>query len=86
MNPVTYRAELIPHACGVAQVGELPGVELEGGVSLSMYCAFKEMPAEPHACLVAHHRKENALVLMSLRIDGQVRAKQSMLHPMPHRP
>ena len=30
------------------------------------------MPAEPHAVLVAHHRDKHALVLMSIRIDGQI--------------
>ena len=54
------------------QVGELPGVEIEGGTRLSFFCAYKEMPAEPHAVLVAHHRDKHALVLMSIRIDGQI--------------
>ena len=54
------------------QVGELPGVDIEGGTRLSFFCAYKEMPAEPHAVLVAHHREKHALVLMSIRIDGQI--------------
>ena len=52
------------------QVGDLPGVEIEGGTRLSFYCAYREMPGEPHACLVAHHRARSALVLLSVRIDG----------------
>ena len=54
------------------QVGDLPGVEIKGGTRLSFFCAFKEMPAEPHACLIAHHHERHALVLMSVRIDGQL--------------
>ena len=30
------------------------------------------MPAEPHACLIAHHFRRHALVLLSVRIDGQI--------------
>ena len=30
------------------------------------------MPAEPHACLVAHLHQKHALVLVSVRIDGQL--------------
>ena len=52
------------------QVGDLPGVEIEGGTRLSFYCAYREMPGEPHACLVSHHRAKSALVLLSVRIDG----------------
>ena len=32
---------------------------------LSLFCAFREMPAEPHACLVAHHLDRHALVLIT---------------------
>lgn len=54
------------------QVGELPGVEIDGGTRLSFFSAYKEMPAEPHACLICHHHLRHALVLLSVRIDGQI--------------
>ena len=54
------------------QVGDVPGVEIEGGTRLAFYCAYKQMPAEPHACLMAHHKERSALVLLSVRIDGQL--------------
>ena len=46
---------------------------LEGGTTLSFFAAYAEMPAEPHACLTCHRSDKHALLLTSVRLDGQVR-------------
>ena len=41
---------------------------------LSMFCAFQEMPAEPHMCVASYRPERDALVLLQLRVDGQIQA------------
>ena len=42
---------------------------------LSMFCAFQEMPAEPHMCVASYRPERDALVLLQLRVDGQIQVR-----------
>lgn len=55
-------------------LAELPRVmsEEQDGVRLSFFCAFEQMPSEPHTCLYANRSDKHALVLVSIRLDGQL--------------
>lgn len=39
---------------------------------LSVFCAFQQMPAEPHLCFSCFRPERETLSLLQLRIDGQV--------------
>ena len=54
------------------QVGEVAGMLVEGGHRLAFFCAYQQMPAEPHACLYCYRPDRQALVLVSIRLDGQL--------------
>ena len=41
---------------------------------VSMFCAFQQMPAEPHMCVASYRPDHESLVLLQLRVDGQVQA------------